>query len=137
MAAPERSITDYMSAPEYYEVIADGNTQRYAAGEQFYYEIKHALSAMNEGGHEVPALGVALDGEVKEELKRGVYLRMKYARKLTHGGMNFDELLIAVRGEYTGYNIIRGTDGKYGGRCYYVNLENNMSPLAELLAANL
>ncbi|MBO5910011.1 MAG: hypothetical protein J6Q15_00730, partial [Clostridia bacterium] len=38
--------------------------------------------------------------------------------------MPFDELLIEINPEFSGFNVIRGNKGIFEGRCYYVNLVN-------------
>lgn len=95
--------------------------------------IKSELIHMCINSHEMPALGVSIHSETIETIKTGVWLIFKYNNTKYHNEMPFDELLISVNPEDCGFNIIRGNNGIYDGRCYYISLDNNMSSLYNVL----
>lgn len=86
--------------------------------------VQEILSSMMENARLMPAFGVALDNEVKEARKSGTWIEFFYDREYEFEGMPFSRLLIEVGGDYTGFNIMRYHDGKYEGRCYYIDLVN-------------
>ena len=79
--------------------------------------------------HEMPALGVSLDNETRNELKNGLWLEFNYKTTQTYNEMPFDSLLIKVEPDNSGFNVLRKHDNLYEGRCYYINLDCNMSAL--------
>ena len=81
----------------------------------------------------MPAYGVSIDKDTRDALKTGLWLELKFSTTLTHNEMPFDSLLIEVDSEYSGFNIIRHHDNQYEGRCYYINLEKDMSSLYETI----
>lgn len=91
--------------------------------------IKSELKNLFENSHEMPALGVSIHNETVTELEKGLWLILQYNETKYHNDMPFDELLIKVNKEDYGLNIIRGNNGIYEGRCYYLNLDKNTSKL--------
>lgn len=91
--------------------------------------IKNSLANMLNESHEMPALGVALDHEIRQEIKNGIWLEFSYSTTKTHNDMYFEKLLIKVNEEDMGFNIYREYNGLYEGRCYYISLNGNMSAL--------
>lgn len=97
-------------------------------------QIKQILSNMMADCRQMPAFGVALDNEVKDAIKSKVWLELEYDKTIVFDEMPFDKLLIEVGEDYTGFNLMRHHDGKYEGRCYYVDLvEHDMSELYNYL----
>ena len=79
--------------------------------------------------HEMPALGVSLHNETIEALNNGIWIEFRFNKIYTHNDMPFSRLLIEVNNEFSGFNIIRYHNNEYNGRCFYLNLNNNMSDL--------
>lgn len=79
--------------------------------------------------HEMPAFAVSIHEQTMDLMRKGLWLIFKYDDTQYHNGMPFDELLIEVNSEYYGFNIIRKYDDRYDGRCFYLNLNNDMSGL--------
>ena len=97
-------------------------------------QVKQILTNMMADCRQMPAFGVALDSEVKEAIKTKVWLELEYDKTIVFDEMPFDKLLIEVGEDYTGFNLMRHHDGKYEGRCYYVDLvEHDMSELYNYL----
>lgn len=112
-------------------VYNNGVEKVIGAQDTLFETILKAMNMVNEGGHEMPALGVALDNEVRESLKTGLWIEFWYAETVEHNQMPFDRLLVEVVPDYMGYNLIRHFDGEYGGRCFYMSLDGDMTRLFE------
>jgi hypothetical protein len=79
---------------------------------------------MLQDSHTMPAFGVSIHTETLKAIKNGVWLKLQYNGTQEVDGMPFDELLIEVNPEFSGFNIIRGNKGIYEGRCFYIDLDN-------------
>ena len=67
-------------------------------------------------------------------MKQGVWLKLIYDKTFVHNEMPFDSLLIQIEKDWTGFNIYRGNNGIYEGRCFYIDLvNNNMKNLYECI----
>ncbi len=86
-----------------------------------------------EEARQVPALGVAIDNLVKEDMKEGIWIKFIFEKTFIKSEMPFDELLINVQKNSSGFNIIRGNNGIYDGRCYYLELNSNLDKLYEFI----
>lgn len=92
----------------------------------------NAIKQMLEGSHEMPALGVALHEETIAAMQEGSWVELTYNKEYMYNDMPFDKLLIQVKAEDSGFNIIRHYNNKYDGRCYYVSLAGDMLRVSEL-----
>lgn len=98
--------------------------------EQIIDEIQHLSTTCREA----PAFGVSLHDEIIAAKKTGLWIEFIFNKTITHNDMPFDSLLINIVGQYTGFNIIRRYNGKYDGRCFYIDLINtNLSNLENIL----
>ena len=50
-----------------------------------------------------------------------------------YADMEFDRLLIEIKPNMYGFNIIRGIGDLYEGRCYYLNLSDDSTKLYKFL----
>ncbi len=71
---------------------------------------------------QMPAYGVSLDNLTKEEMKKGFWLEFKFDQTFVLNEMPFDSLLVKIEQNCFGVNLIRGNDGIYEGRCFYLDL---------------
>ncbi len=85
-------------------------------------EINKLLNQMLNNSINMPAFGVSIHTETLKAIKAGVWLKFSYETQQSVDGMTFDELLIEIKPEFQGFNIIRGNKGIYEGRCFYINL---------------
>lgn len=131
----EQSINEVIGACDKIEVISDGVVKSFSRADAQAKSILSAIASMNEGGWEMPGYGVSIDRLTREEMKKGMWLRLAYDKRQTRNEMPFDSLLIRVKGEYCGYDLIRESDGKYQGRVFYFNLNEgkNMQELFSLV----
>lgn len=123
------SIMDYFNSCDNMCILVD-NIQYDIVSTNKDFIINSLITTCN-NSHEMPAFGVSIHKEAVEAIKTGIWIKLKYNTTQLHNDMPFDELLINVVSEDCGFNIIRGNNGIYEGRCYYVSLEGNMSILYE------
>ena len=129
----DKTIQQYLTLSNSSEVIIEGEYNDIKNLD----ELNNILNTMLVDSHPMPAFGVSLDSETKLAITNGVWLRLIYNNTIWVDGMNFDELLIQVNPEFSGFNIIRGNNGVYEGRCYYIDLNNNsMKTLYNYLILN-
>ena len=86
-----------------------------------------------EGARQMPAFGVSIDELTKEEIKSGLWVKFVFEKTMVKSDMPFDELLIKISKDCYGFNIIRGNNGKYDGRCFYLDLDKSMNEVYDFL----
>lgn len=117
-------------------LYSDGGSIAFQAGSSEYKQIMDAWSRMTEHARQMPAFGVSIDELTRKEMGTGIWLEFIFPEELQSNDLSFDSLLIEVRGEYSGFNMIRNRQGLYQGRCIYVDLNGKtMADLKECLAA--
>ncbi|MDE6549891.1 MAG: hypothetical protein K2M44_00080 [Clostridia bacterium] len=138
MTEYEAQIDSILIAADNIEIMSEGKVAAsYDKGSDKYNELVKAIASMNEGGYEMPAFGVSIHNLTIKELLKGSWLVFNYAGAQSHNGMPFDRLLLQIHPDDCGYNVIRGNDGIYDGRCFYYNLnKGNMSALYNLISTN-
>ena len=125
-----KTIQKCLTSSNRTEVIIDGKYDEITN----IGELNQILKKMLNNSRTMPAFGVSIHNETIEAMKSGVWLRLIYENETWVDGMNFDELLININPTFSGFNIIRGNNGIYEGRCYYIDLvDNTMKALYEYL----
>ena len=110
-------------------ITYNGNEYNYTKNSDEYKSIYNSIMEYVKDAHEMPALGVSLDHETKTEKQNGLWLEIHFAKTMHYLDMPFDSLLIKIEKDNSGCNIIRGNNGKYEGRCYYLNTTGTMENL--------
>ena len=114
-------------------VIKDGITQSYESTTNEFVELMQEFVNMTKDSHEMPAFGVSLHDSTVEAMKDGLWIEFVFDRTQIHNGMPFESLLINVEKDWMGFNLIRKYNGRYEGRCYYINLgDGNMSNFVDV-----
>lgn len=104
-------------------VYNDGAVNVYGNGEKAFDEILVGWKAMIDGAHEMPAFGVSIGRLTRQEMQKGVWTEFVFDREYEHNGMPFEKLLINVKKDYYGFNLVRYTaEHGYEGRCFYYDL---------------
>ena len=112
------SISNSKHAIVYYQ----GNQIKLSKSETS--QVAKAFEELIEGGYEMPAFGVALHSEVEQQKKQRTFVEFCFDDIYEHNDMPFCKLLIEVDPSFSGFNIIRYHNGEYGGRCFYINLND-------------
>lgn len=113
-----KTIQQYLTSSSQVQIIVDNN----------YYNVDDlsqlnvVLNQMLQDSHTMPAFGVSIHTETLKSIKQGIWLKLQYNGTQSLDDMPFDELLIEVNPEFSGFNIIRGNKGIYDGRCFYIDL---------------
>lgn len=123
-------VQDVLPYANQIEIISNGNTIVLSQEQQddLMQEIKDLLA----DSHTVPAFGVVFDDMYQQEIQSGNFVSIKFAEMYEINGLPFDQLVFKVEGDWQGFNIMRGDNGHFQGRCIYVDLmDKNMQNLAK------
>jgi hypothetical protein len=124
------SITHFFHEVVSITITKNGEKFSFLKGDDKFETIISALESTTTSSHEMPAYGVSLDGETKSRMQSGTWLELEFKIPKTHNDLPFEALLIEINEDYQGFNLIRKNNNKYDGRCFYLNLENNMKTLS-------
>ena len=127
------TISDCFGDSSYIEVIIDNQNHTYKNHTVEYQNILNQFMDMIKDSHQMPAFGVSLDNETKSAIKNGLWIKFCFDFIGYNSQMPFEELLINVNKDFSGFNIIRGNNGLYEGRCFYINLVGDMNNLYDYL----
>ena len=97
----------------------------YCDGKEFNinkYNFKKEFDMLTDGAYYMPGMAVAKNDEIKREKEKGLWLEFKFKNKVTFAEFSFDSLLLRVRPNLDGFNVIRGNDNEYTGKTYYLRL---------------
>lgn len=70
----------------------------------------------------MPAFGVSLHTETTNALKDGKWIKLSFSHQQNVNGLLFEGLLFQLN-ETAGMNLIREFQGKYEGRCLYLDFD--------------
>ncbi len=125
-------MVDLFSEASMVEIYKDGEV--YLLNQEQQKEFDEIFCEIMEGAIQKPAFAVSLDDLTKEEMKSGFWVKFIFDNTMFKSEMPFDELLFNVTENAHGVNIIRGNDGIYQGRCYYLDLEGTMNMLYDFIS---
>lgn len=129
-------IFNVFDKAECINIYTAGDIKTYLKGSEEYSGIVGRWEKMIDGAHDMPAFGVSLNDHTLEAMKSGRWIEFDFKKKLEHGGMPYEKLLVQVESVYTGFNLIRyNKKGGYDGRCFYFDLVGkDMGELCDYLA---
>ena len=128
------TIQDVFKDSASIQVFIEGESKEFLTGTAEFESVINQTNKMLTGSHQMPAFGVSMDDLTRQELESGVWILYNFNQVCTNSEMPFDGLLINVNPEFSGFNIIRRYNGKYEGRCFYLDLnQTTMSDLYNLL----
>lgn len=125
----EDDVTFYFDKASTLNVFDDGKITTFKKGDEKYQTIVSAMLEMTKNSRPMPAFSVSLDNETREDMKKGFWVELEFETTQTALEMHFDALLVKIERQYNGINIIRKLNGKYEGRCFYLDLEKDMDKL--------
>ena len=98
--------------------------------EQFKFLIDQ-IQNLFQNSRLMPAFGVSLHEETQNALMEDEWIQLNFPKTLSVDGLEFDSLLFKI--ETTGgMNLIRLVNGKYEGRCFYLDFQE-MLDLKQIL----
>ncbi|MBO5102937.1 MAG: hypothetical protein J6C13_02470 [Clostridia bacterium] len=126
-------IYDFFEETNTITLYKNGETKTYADNSAEFEQIKAEFMETIYNSYEMPAFGVSIHEETIQALDFGTWIKFNFKERLTHNDMPFDALLINISPDYSGINLIREVDGKFEGRCFYINTENTFENLYNIL----
>lgn len=127
------NLTDCFKNATSINYVTQGETHEFQKGDDKFEMILSAFEKTIEGGRPMPAFAVSIDEHTRKDMQSGTWLEFEFETTMEHNEMPFDALLVKVQSDYRGINIIRKYNGKYEGRCFYLDLESDMNDLFETL----
>ena len=77
---------------------------------------------MAENCYYMPCIGVAKDDVIKKALKDGYWVEFCFDKIAEYADQSFTSLLMHIRPKFNGFNVVRGIDGVYEGKTFYLSL---------------
>ena len=128
---PLSSIYGYFEISTNISIICDNNYTN--CDKNIKNKILNLLEECFLDSYEMPAYGVAIDSEIRENKQCGVWIEFDFSHTMVHNDMPFDKLLMEITPEMYGVNIIRYHNNMYEGRCYHINLSKNMNKIYDFI----
>lgn len=133
MKTTQIELTDKFALATAITIYDNDETFSFSKGDDKFESVLSSLKFITQNSHEMPGFAVSLDNETKQAIQSGRWLELEFKKTQKYNDMPFDSLLIEVSKDYSGFNLIRKTNGKYEGRCFYLNLSQNMQPLYDTI----
>ncbi|MBQ8761745.1 MAG: hypothetical protein IJZ26_00280 [Clostridia bacterium] len=127
------NINNFFEKSKNIIIFKDGKSKLYKQNTQEYKNIMEKFMQQVNYSYEMPAFGVSLHNETVKAMKSGVWIRFDFETEQQHNGMPFNSLLINITQDMYGFNVIRMQGKEYDGRCFYLNLEDNMNNFYDYL----
>lgn len=120
----DMEINEYLEYINKISVIVDGKKKILLLSDNEFRLLISEMEYILSDCHDMPAFGVSLHEDTMNAMKSGKWVEFSFPETMEHNEMPFDAWLIGVEKDFSGFNIIRKTDGRYEGRCYYMRLMN-------------
>ena len=105
--------------------VLDNNNLKALENQSFEGTIKNLINLF-QSARLMPAFSVSLHNETIDALKEGKWLKLTFLHQQNVNGLLFDGLVFQLN-ETSGMNLIREYDGKYEGRCLYLDFEQTIN----------
>ena len=105
--------------------VLDNNNLKALENQSFEATIKNLINLF-QSARLMPAFSVSLHNETIDALKEGKWLKLTFLHQQNVNGLLFDGLVFQLN-ETSGMNLIREYDGKYEGRCLYLDFEQTIN----------
>ena len=128
------TIIDTLQEVSSIEVFQDGRHSVLSQGSKEFHDIVGQLLYKFANARVDPAFGVSLHDETIKQMQSGAWLKLNFDKTMEKNGMPFDALLLQLEDGY-GTNLIREYQGRYEGRCIYLNFFDNIA-LKDLIKNN-
>ena len=122
VSGEEKILNEIIKKTESVTIVVDGKKKEIKKGNENFNKIIDNVLSCFEGARIMPALGVSLHNLTVEEMKQNKWIKLNFNKTVTLNELPFDSLLFRLD-ECYGINLIRQTNGKYEGRCIYLDLD--------------
>ena len=119
-----KTFVEILKNVDIINIYKDGDVKYLNNNDDMFDSIIDEVENLFDNTREMPAFGVALNNEIVNSLKHGVWIEFNLKCFMRYNGMIFEKLLFQISKGVLGFNVIRFYDGKYEGRCYYFDLIN-------------
>lgn len=126
-------IYDFFEETDSITIFKDGKEKTFPNTSSEFDDLLTKFMDMIYDSYEMPAFGVSIHEHTMQALQSGFWIKFNFKEQMKHNDMPFDALLVNIMPNDKGFNLIREVDGKYEGRCFYLNLENDMQSLYDLV----
>ncbi len=129
---PENTLISYLFSCQ--EIVVYKNGEEINLDKNLVFP---ELEKLTDKSYFSPAFGVSIHEHTLEAMKKGIWIEFKYNQENTYAEMPFEKLLIELKPDYYGFNLIRFNNGKYDGRCYYLNLNVSSTKFYKFIMASI
>ena len=105
--------------------VLENNNLKALENQSFEGTIKNLINLF-QSARLMPAFSVSLHNETIDALKEGKWLKLTFLHQQNVNGLLFDGLVFQLN-ETSGMNLIRQYEGKYEGRCLYLDFEQTIN----------
>lgn len=108
----------------------------YKNGEQITVGTQQVLEILNntlDKSYFSPAFAVTRPQDLEKMFKKGFWIEFCFNQTKTFADMPFEKLIINIKPDLWGINVMRFNEGNYSGRCFYLNLANTTNQLYKFL----
>ena len=105
--------------------VLDNNNLKALENQSFEATIKNLINLF-QSARLMPAFSVSLHNETIDALKEGKWLKLTFLHQQNVNGLLFDGLVFQIN-ETSGMNLIREYEGKFEGRCLYLDFDETIN----------
>ncbi|MBR5012697.1 MAG: hypothetical protein IKY15_02025 [Clostridia bacterium] len=105
--------------------VLDNNNLKALENQSFEGTIKNLINLF-QSARLMPAFSVSLHNETIDALKEGKWLKLTFLHQQNVNGLLFDGLVFQIN-ETSGMNLIREYEGKFEGRCLYLDFDETIN----------
>lgn len=124
---PFFSVVDTLPYAETMDLIANGVAVEISVEQKAKIQTK--LVDFLEESEQMPALAVTFPEMFEDMLKDGYYLSFKFDGIYEINGLSYDQVVFEVLEDCAGFNVFRGNNGIFQGRCFYVQTKKSSAEL--------
>ena len=133
MDKDKNSITNYFYEASSMTISHNDKKCLFFKGDDKFELVFNELKATTQNAHDMPAFGVSIHNDTIDAKESSTWIELNFDSPQEFNEMPFESLLFEIKPEDQGFNLIRKVNGKYDGRCFYLNLNSNMKNLYDVL----
>lgn len=115
----------YIENIESFFVFQNGVKKVFKQNDENFKALKNEIINILQQSRLMPAFGVSLHNETIVEMQKGNWLQINFLNEMNLVGLLLDSLLIKLE-KTNGINLIRLHNGKYEGRCIYLDFDEEI-----------
>lgn len=115
-------VIDVLPYVTSYNLMVDGKVVELSETEE--QGLQEQVLSLFEDSHTMPAFGVVFNDMYQEDIKNGYFVSLKFDSPIQINNLPFDELVFKVDKDFHGFNLMRGENGIFQGRCIYIDLQD-------------